>query len=88
MAWRVGVAGSAGKQLRRAPARDAERLVSALQDLAEMPFSGHVEKMRGFESKYRRRVGDWRIVFDVYSAERLVRVTAIERRTTTTYRRS
>jgi mRNA-degrading endonuclease RelE of RelBE toxin-antitoxin system len=56
--------------------------------MAEMPFSGHVEKMRGFESKYRRRVGDWRIVFDVYSVERLVRVTAIERRTTTTYRRS
>jgi mRNA-degrading endonuclease RelE of RelBE toxin-antitoxin system len=36
---------------------------------------------------FRRRVGDWRIFFDVDPKLRLVEVTAVERRTTTTYRK-
>jgi len=36
---------------------------------------------------YRRRLGDWRIFFDLYPERRLFVVTTIERRTTTTYRK-
>ena len=35
---------------------------------------------------WRRRVGDWRIFFDVYPEQRLVDIVDIHRRTTTTYR--
>jgi mRNA-degrading endonuclease RelE of RelBE toxin-antitoxin system len=51
------------------------------------PFAGDVERLRNQPSAFRRRVGDWRIFFDVEPDKRLVEVTAIERRTTTTYRK-
>ena len=49
------------------------------------PLQGDVRKLQGGEEGYRRRVGDWRIFFDVYPEEHRVVVTAIERRISTTY---
>ena len=49
------------------------------------PFLGDVRKLRGGGEGFRRRVGDWRIFFDIHSEEHRVVVTAIERRTSTTY---
>jgi mRNA-degrading endonuclease RelE of RelBE toxin-antitoxin system len=53
--------------------------------MEENPFQGDVRKLRGGREGFRRRVGDWRIFFDVYPEEHRVVVTAIERRTSTTY---
>jgi mRNA-degrading endonuclease RelE of RelBE toxin-antitoxin system len=53
--------------------------------MEENPFFGDVRKLKGGQDGFRRRVGDWRVFFDVYSEERRVVVTAIERRTSTTY---
>ena len=54
--------------------------------MARNPFAGDVARLKGSQS-YRRRVGDWRLFFDVYPERRLVEVTELARRTTTTYRR-
>ena len=51
------------------------------------PFSGDAQRLHTQLTAFRRRVGDWRIFFDVYPESRLVRARYIERRTTTTYRR-
>ena len=51
------------------------------------PFTGNIERLRHQRTAFRRRVGDWRIFFDVYPDRQHVEVTHIERRTTTTYRR-
>ena len=59
----------------------------ALRSMEIDPFAGDVERLRNQPSAFRRRVGDWRIFFDVEPDKRLVEVTAIERRTTTTYRK-
>ena len=53
--------------------------------MEENPFQGDVRKLQGGLEGFRRRVGDWRIFFDVYPEEHRVVVTAIERRTSTTY---
>ncbi len=49
------------------------------------PLSGDVVKLKGMDS-FRRRVGDYRIIFDIDFKTRAVRVFDILRRTTTTYR--
>jgi len=49
------------------------------------PFQGDIRKLKGGQEGFRRRVGDWRIFYDVYLDERRVVVTGIERRTSTTY---
>ena len=55
--------------------------------MAENPFTGDVARLEHQPTAFRRRVGDWRIFFDVVPELRLVEVTDIVRRTSTTYRR-
>ncbi len=47
------------------------------------PYSGDVVKLKGLAVTFRRRVGSYRIFFDVDGQR--VNVLAIERRTSTTY---
>lgn len=51
------------------------------------PFAGDVARLKNERTAFRRRVGDWRIFFDVYRQEGLVKVPLIERRSSTTYRK-
>ena len=81
------VAKPARKVVARAPKRERERLWVALKEKRVDPRAGDVLPLRNQPAAFRRRVGDWRIFFDLYPQRRLVEVTSIERRTTTTYRR-
>jgi mRNA interferase RelE/StbE len=47
------------------------RIKEALQDLAKEPPTGDIIKLQG-EDGYRRRVGDYRIVFDITETEVIV----------------
>jgi mRNA-degrading endonuclease RelE of RelBE toxin-antitoxin system len=84
-AWLVVLAGPAQRSLKRIPSNDQPRIRLALEAMEENPFQGDVRKLQGGLEGFRRRVGDWRIFFDVYPEQRRVVVTAIERRTSTTY---
>jgi mRNA-degrading endonuclease RelE of RelBE toxin-antitoxin system len=83
--WLVVLAGPAQRSLERTPSNDHARIRFALDAMEESPFQGDVRKLQGGREGFRRRVGDWRIFFDVYPEEHRVVVTAIERRTSTTY---
>jgi mRNA-degrading endonuclease RelE of RelBE toxin-antitoxin system len=84
MAWIVLLAGPARKSLDRAPASDGKRILTALHAMQQNPFEGDVCKLQSLPG-FRRRVGNWRIFFEVFSDSRQVVVSAIERRTSTTY---
>jgi mRNA-degrading endonuclease RelE of RelBE toxin-antitoxin system len=47
------------------------------------PFSGDVKRLE--RSGWRRRLGNYRIFYDLDVGERLIVVTSIKRRTSTTY---
>jgi mRNA-degrading endonuclease RelE of RelBE toxin-antitoxin system len=83
--WLVVLAGPAQKSLKRTPSNDQARIRFALDAMEENPFQGDVRKLQGGREGFRRRVGDWRIFFDLDLEEHRVVVTAIERRTSTTY---
>ena len=86
--WNVWLSRSAQKTLTRAPRPERERLQHALDEMALDPFAGDVLTLKGEErSSFRRRVGAWRIFFDVERDVLRVSVVDIARRTTTTYRR-
>lgn len=55
--------------------------------MAADPTTGDVRPLSNERSAYRRRVGNWRTFFDVHELDQLVAVVAIERRTSTTYRK-
>jgi len=85
--WVLRVSKPAQKSVQRAPRPERERLVQALGDMQQNPFTGDVVHLTNQPSAFRRRVGDWRIFFDANPDTRIVDVTTIERRTTTTYRK-
>jgi mRNA interferase RelE/StbE len=84
MEWTVVLAGPARKSLKRIPATDKTRILAALGEIQQDPFQGDIRKLQGLPG-FRRRVGNWRILFEVVLERRQVVVAAIERRTSTTY---
>jgi mRNA-degrading endonuclease RelE of RelBE toxin-antitoxin system len=53
--------------------------------MAHDPFRGDLKLLKGQQKTFRRRVGAWRIFFFRVSDEKRIVVSAIERRTSTTY---
>ena len=85
MKWELLLAGHAKKALKRMPAADRRRLLAALDAMEQDPFSGDVVRLKAQPIAWRRRGGDWRILFDIEPERRRVLVHDIVRRTSTTY---
>lgn len=85
MPWTLRVARSAEKELEGIPERDRTRILKVLTVMRDDPFAGDVARLHGFPTAWRRRVGNWRILYDLYPDRSLVVVASIRRRTSTTY---
>lgn len=85
MTWTVIVGKSARKNLAKLPAKDQDKIRTALLAMAADAFSGDIIKIEGESNRWRRRVGSYRIFFSVDATSRTVDVSAIVRRTSTTY---
>ena len=73
MSYTITYSREAARQMARLGKRDrrtAQRITRAIEAMAADPFSGDVKRMKG-APWYRRRVGDWRIIFAV-DGDRLV----------------
>jgi mRNA-degrading endonuclease RelE of RelBE toxin-antitoxin system len=82
--WIVVLAGPAKKSLKRIPTADRARILAALEEMQRNPFAGDIRKLQGLPG-FRRRIGNWRILFELVPERHHVVVAAIERRTSTTY---
>lgn len=78
--YAIAVKRSAQKDLGRLPRRVQDQLSEAIADLAVEPRPPGVAKIEGRVDRYRVRVGDYRIVFDIDDDARLVTVTALGHR--------
>jgi mRNA interferase RelE/StbE len=85
VSWRLQIAKRALKGLARIPAKDRQRIMTALAEMRENPFSGDIVRLKCQGTGWRRRVGNYRILFDVYLEAFVVDVVDITRRTSTTY---
>jgi mRNA interferase RelE/StbE len=79
VSWTVEVQRPAEKELAALPLQARERVASALRAMEDDPFPHGVKKLKARDG-YRGRVGDYRILFTVNRAARLVRVGAIGHR--------
>lgn len=59
--WTIRYKNSAVKDLSRLPKDVVERERAAIQPLAENPYPVGCKKMRGKQSTYRFRIGDYRV---------------------------
>jgi mRNA interferase RelE/StbE len=87
MTWKIEYGRKVPKSLARLPLDDHRRIVGALAMMHEDPLSGDVQVLRNQPTSYRRRVGSYRIMFDIDLTARTVLIHDVLRRSTTTYRR-
>ena len=83
--WELKIDKIIFKKLSRLPKKDVERIFVTIEFLAQNPYSGDIEKIKGEDSSWRRRIGSYRIFYDIKQDERIVQVTWVERRTSKTY---
>lgn len=79
MTWRLELA-AVGRTLRKLDPPIRRRIVAELSELEMDPFGPGTEKLHGSDDLYRRRVGDWRIVFAPDYPSRIVNVLRIAHR--------
>lgn len=85
--WNVSLRKAGLKNLARAQEKERRQVWAALDEMRADPLTGDVRPLANQRSGFRRRLGHWRIFFDVYPGRQLVDVVAIERRSSTTYRK-
>ncbi len=86
MLWRLRILRRAEKSLAKLPTKDQRLILEVLDEMRTDPFTGDIARLRGQRSTWRRRVGSYRLFFDVDPFLIVIDVVAIVRRTSTTYR--
>ncbi len=78
--YRIEIAQSAEKQLRKIPGPDRKRLARTMLRLADEPFPRGTRKLSGYDDVYRVRAGRYRILYSVSNARLIVLVLKIGHR--------
>jgi mRNA interferase RelE/StbE len=75
--WRVELAPSAGRDLKRLDPPIQARILAALDGLAVQPPVGDIKRLSGQPPEWRLRVGDWRVRFTRDPATRTVLIQRV-----------
>jgi mRNA-degrading endonuclease RelE of RelBE toxin-antitoxin system len=88
MNWTIELSASAIKELKRLPRDRQAQIVCAIDEMEADPLAGDVKPLQGAEWKgrYRKRVGVYRIIFNLDRKARTAAVSAILIRSEKTYR--
>lgn len=78
--YKVEFASAVLRQLKKLPTKISHHLVTAAESLGETPYPFGTKKMRGGESLWRIRVGDYRIVYRVEGHRLVVLIVKIGHR--------
>jgi mRNA interferase RelE/StbE len=80
MIYRIEIKRSARKMLLALPRQIRERIGSAIDALAHDPYPSGTCKLAGSDSLYRKRVGDYRIIYEVHGHRLVVMIIKIGHR--------
>lgn len=71
---------STRKDIRSLPRQEVARIVAAVAQLACDPMPHGSQKLSGSERTYRIRVGDYRVVYEVFTDSHIVEVQRVRHR--------
>lgn len=84
--WVLRVRDKVYRDLARLPLHDRARLLDVIEDeLPTDPYRGDTEKMHNDTYSWRRRIGAYRVIYEMRQDEHLVYVYKVKRRTSSTY---
>ena len=85
MTWGLVITSRAKRQLRRLTEPERRLIDDAFSEMCRNPYQGDVRFLKGSDGAFRRRTGDWRILYDLESEHKVIVVTAVKRRGSNTY---
>ncbi len=74
MTYRVEFTSAAARQVRKLPRPVRDRVLDAIEDLGDDPRPHGVKKLSGERTAWRIRIGEYRVIYDVFDSELLVTV--------------
>lgn len=83
--WDLQVDAIVYKELKRFPRKDALRILELIANPYFDPYGGDIEKIKGEKDVWRKRIGAYRIFYEVNQSKRLVHIFWTERRDSKTY---
>ena len=85
MNWELKIDQHVIKYLRKVSKEDSRRIYVIIQALVINPYGGDIKKLSDRADTWRRRVGSYRILYEVFLAKRVIHVYDVKRRTSQTY---
>ncbi|MBI5798362.1 MAG: type II toxin-antitoxin system RelE/ParE family toxin [Candidatus Yonathbacteria bacterium] len=84
--WQLRIREKVLKDIVKFPQKDQSKIEDVLGcEIIQNPYHGDTQKMKGEENVWRRRVGAYRIFYEVITQEKVVYIFHIERRNSKTY---
>lgn len=74
MSYRVEFTTAAARQVKKLPRLARDRILDAIECLGEDPRPSGARKLTGEHTAWRIRIGDYRVIYDVFDAELVVTV--------------
>ena len=78
--YSVEVKPPARKELEALPDDVLARVVRKMESLRDTPRPSGCKKLKGYKDHWRVRVGDWRVVYVIDDAAKLISITRIAHR--------
>ena len=78
--YAVEIKPSARKELDALPDHVLSRVIRKIQSLSDNPRPAGCKKLKGYKDLWRIRIGDWRVVYIIDDAVRVVSVTRVAHR--------
>lgn len=78
--FRIQWRNSTRKDIRSLPRQEVARVVESITQLADEPLPHGSQKLSGAERTYRIRVGDYRVIYEVFSDSHIVEIQRVRHR--------
>lgn len=78
--YKVEFTGNAAKELRKLDRASQKRIATAVRGLKNEPRPSGVTKLTGYAHTYRIRVGDSRVIYDIFDDLLLIEIIRIRDR--------
>jgi mRNA interferase RelE/StbE len=74
VSYRVDFTTAAARQVKKLPRPARDRVLDAVDDLGEDPRPHGAKKLVGEDTAWRIRIGDYRVIYDIFDEELTVTV--------------
>jgi len=85
MSWQIAVVPKAQKEIAKLPSKDLEKVKEVIDMMSGDSFFGDIVKLGGEGKLWRRRVGSYRIFYELMFEKRIIIIHQVEHRSSKTY---